>query len=189
MISNQNDLTQRKDSWHQAWNKPRRAAAAYLRHHTREKQWMGNSVTESKYSFTKRRSAHLRLGARGERIAAEFLQDSGLELLVRNYRCNRGEIDLICREQGVLCFIEVKTRRRLWHGSPGDAVGSAKRRRIIAAAKHYLREIGWPQLPYRYDIAEIIMPTGKSLNIRYFRGAFTEEKQKHDAVFPTLIRE
>lgn len=125
-------------------------------------------------SFSDRRARHLRLGRRGERIAARLFRELGVDVLVRNYRRTAGEIDLVARDGGMLCFVEVKTRRREVHGRPAEAVGTAKRRRIIRAAKSYLRELNNPALPYRYDIVEVIARGPFVHAVRYWRNAFTD---------------
>ncbi len=142
-------------------------------------------------SFARRRAVHLRLGRRGERIAGRLLAELGFELLVRNYRCGEGEIDLVAREKHVLCFIEVKTRRRAGTRRPAEAVGRAKRRHIIRAARRYLREIGRPPVPHRFDIVEVILDRGVLRNLRLHRGAFTDEKVPRSTLpghFPSMPR-
>ncbi|HYX97629.1 MAG TPA: YraN family protein, partial [Geodermatophilus sp.] len=70
------------------------------------------------------------LGARGERIAAAHLTDSGLRVLDRNWRCREGELDIVARDGDTLVFCEVKTRRAVGFGHPVEAVGHAKQRRL-----------------------------------------------------------
>ena len=125
--------------------------------------------------FAARRAAHLRLGRRGERLAARLLRELGLEVLVRNYRGPHGEIDIVAREGDVLCFVEVKTRRRAVHSRPADAVGRAKRRNLVRTAHRYLREIGRPDILYRHDIVEIVLEGRRVRDARYWRRAFTDE--------------
>ena len=125
-------------------------------------------------SFGKRRARHLRLGYRGEKIAAKILAELGLCILVRNYVTRFGEVDLVAREGEILCFVEVKTRRRAIHSRPADAVGTDKRQRIIKSARQYLFELGNPDLAYRYDIIEVIMPPGRLSEICYLPNAFTD---------------
>ena len=128
--------------------------------------------------FRRLRAAHLRLGRRGEKLAARLLRELGVDVLVRNYRGNSGEVDIVAREQGVLCFVEVKTRRRLYRSRPGEAVGRGKRERLIRTAHQYLREIGRPAIPYRFDVVELVLDGRRVRDVRYLRGAFTEEHGK-----------
>jgi len=136
--------------------------------------------------FSLRRAAHLRLGRRGERVAVRMLRELGIDVLVRNYVCTQGEIDIVARDGDTLCFVEVKTRRRALHARPADAVGRAKRGRIMSAAHRYLREIGSPRIVYRFDIAEVLLDGYRLTDVRYWRNAFTEEPQPFGARFPSL---
>ncbi|MFO7820683.1 MAG: YraN family protein [Lentisphaeria bacterium] len=124
--------------------------------------------------FSRLRAQHLRLGRQGEKIAGRLLRELGLSLLVRNYQTKQGEIDLVMRDDAMLCFVEVKTRRRTVFSRPADAVGRDKRRRIIKAAHQYLRELGNPRIPHRYDIVEVIMSPRRIYEICYWPNAFNE---------------
>ena len=135
--------------------------------------------------FGKRRAAHLRLGERGERLAVRLLRELGLDVLTRNYRTDRGEIDIVAREGTTLCFVEVKTRHHRVNSRPADAVGTSKRQRIARAARQYLREIGFPPLLYRYDIVEVILVGPQVTDVRYWRNAFQEERQDAASRFPS----
>ncbi|MBT4819215.1 MAG: YraN family protein, partial [Lentisphaerae bacterium] len=65
----------------------------------------------------------MRLGRRGERIAARLLREVGYDVLARNFRAEAGEIDIVARDGETLCFVEVKTRRRIGKARPAAAVG------------------------------------------------------------------
>lgn len=125
--------------------------------------------------YAKAKQAHLRLGRYGERIARNLLQELGLDILVLNYSGKRGEIDLVAREGDILCFVEVKTRHYTLRSRPGDAVRREKKRRLIRTAHRYLRDIGHPDISYRYDIIEVVFAGARVKDLRYWRGAFTEE--------------
>ena len=127
--------------------------------------------------FRRRRAAHLRLGRRGERLACTLLQRLGLDVLTTNYRTAQGEVDIVARQGTTLCFVEVKTRHRQLHARPADAVGRAKRQRIMQAARRYRRDLGWPAIPHRYDIVEIVLVGRRLYDVRYWPGAFTEEER------------
>ena len=77
-------------------------------------------------------------GKIGEDAAVKFLRRQGFEIIERNYRGSRYEVDIIAREGGVLSFIEVKTRAPGRSLSGAEAVGREKQRRIAQAAQHYL---------------------------------------------------
>ncbi len=122
--------------------------------------------------FQQAKARHLQLGRRGERLAARALREVGLELLARNYRGPSGEIDLVARQGGTLCFVEVKTRRRQGVWSPASAVGHAKRQHIGRTARAYLRAIGRPDVPCRFDIVEVLLDGNRLQAIRHWPHAF-----------------
>src|SRR5690606_2608835 len=69
-------------------------------------------------------------GRAGEERAARHLVARGYEILDRNWRCPQGELDIVAERGGMLCFIEVKTRRGLGFGHPFEAIDERKRRRL-----------------------------------------------------------
>ena len=77
-------------------------------------------------------------GQIAENLAARFLEQRGLTVTARNYRCRGGEIDLVCRDGTALVFVEVRLRRNASFGGAGASITAAKQRRIILAAQHYL---------------------------------------------------
>ena len=100
---------------------------------------------------------HLKnVGDNGEVFAAKMLEEAGYEIIERNYRTRRGEIDIIALRNGVLHFIEVKTRTSFEYGYPSDAVTEDKRRRIRLAAESYLqtRRMYWRNISI--DVFEIV---------------------------------
>jgi putative endonuclease len=118
-------------------------------------------------------AAHIRLGKRGEKIATHFLQRSGYKVLFRNFRAKcGGEIDLVCRDRQakVLVFVEVKTRTTNLFGDPHEAVTLRQRDSIIRAAKEWLRMLDDADIPYRFDIVEVIMEPQRE--VRLIRDAF-----------------
>lgn len=95
------------------------------------------------------------LGARGEEIAARFLQERGYAVLGRNYHCRYGEIDLICTHGPTLVFCEVKLRRSGQFGTPEEAVTARKLARLTLAAQTYLAEQGDEDRDWRIDVVAI----------------------------------
>lgn len=98
------------------------------------------------------------VGDDAEARALRWLQARGLALVARNYRVARGrsarggEVDLILRDaDGTLVFVEVRARADALHGGAAASVGTAKQRRIVYAAQHYLMRL--PTLPpCRFDV-------------------------------------
>ena len=112
-----------------------------------------------------------RTGDRGEALVADYLLGRGYDILRRQYRCRYGEIDLVARQGGVLCFVEVKTRRNLSVALPREAVTGKKQEKLRAAAAVYLSEHPW-EGPVRFDVAEVCWETGRPLCIQYWENAF-----------------
>ena len=93
------------------------------------------------------KSGHLRRGVRGEKLACRFLKRNGYKILFRNFRGRSGgEIDVVCRDDDTLVFIEVKTRAREDFGRPFAAVDREKRKRISRGALAWLRMLDNPDI-------------------------------------------
>src|SRR3954468_4654663 len=95
------------------------------------------------------------VGAYGERVALAHLVEQGMVVLDRNWRCRGGEIDLIVRDGTELVFVEVKTRRGGRFGTPAEAVGAAKVRRLRRLAAAWLAEAGLRAPTVRFDVVSV----------------------------------
>lgn len=95
-----------------------------------------------------------RLGAKGEACARRYLKKNGYKILEKNYRNPFGEIDIIAGKDGVVAFIEVKTRLSDKFGAPSEAVGKTRQTKYIMGAKSYFsgRET---DCVVRFDIIEV----------------------------------
>jgi putative endonuclease len=118
---------------------------------------------------------HLRTGRLGEEEAYFYLRKLGYTVVARNFRSSRcrGEIDLIAWDKdGVLCFIEVKTRTTSAVKPPEAAVDRHKRREIAAVARAYLRRVP-PSCQWRFDIVSVYYERSKAdrPQIEVFRNA------------------
>ncbi|HAE45010.1 MAG TPA: YraN family protein [Lachnospiraceae bacterium] len=103
------------------------------------------------------------VGSDYEEKACEFLQTQGFSVLERNFRCRRGEIDIIAREGKYLVFVEVKYRTTRSQGEPEAAVDFRKQRRISRVALYYLTVRGYPETTScRFDVVGVD-PDGFSL--------------------------
>lgn len=111
-----------------------------------------------------------KIGSDNERQACAFLQGKGLRLLERNYRCRRGEIDLVMRDRDTLVFVEVRYRSSMRFGTPAETVDIHKQRKLAAAAAHYL-QCRPTNLPCRFDVIAV---SGTN-HIDWIRSAFHVE--------------
>lgn len=109
-------------------------------------------------------------GKKGEDQAVEFLKEKGYEILQRNYRFKKSEIDLICEKDELLVFVEVKTRRSRNYGYPESFVSSNQQKAIVRAAEQYISAYSW-QGDIRFDIVAILEIKGVS-EIEHFKDAF-----------------
>lgn len=124
-------------------------------------------------------------GDYGEDVAVRFLRRQGFKILARNYVAGGGrskvELDVVAVEriagQRVLCFVEVKTRRRDDAVRPEEAVGQQKQRNIARGAELYMRAINYPRVPIRFDIVEVVLDIGKRPDLRLIRDAFAGDSE------------
>jgi putative endonuclease len=115
------------------------------------------------------------MGRRGEDIAHRFLREKGFEILARRFRVpdGKGEIDIIARQQDILVFVEVKTRRNADFGGPERAIGAEKERKIVRAARSYLLKAGADWSRVRFDVVTVVLhpaPVVKHYSDAFFPG-------------------
>lgn len=128
--------------------------------------------------FKKARAKHLLLGNKGEDAACALLKAKGMEILLRNYRCKRGEIDIIARDGKIICFVEVKTRSKTTLSRPVKGLKSKQKERIYKASKYYLKKLGNPKTISRYDLVELRYDTFDFCEARLWPAHFGKP-QKH----------
>jgi putative endonuclease len=113
------------------------------------------------------------VGGYGERVAIAHLVERGLLLLDRNWRCPEGELDAVMRDRGdVLVFVEVKTRRSERFGTPAEAVGPAKVRRMRRLAAAWLAQAGIHPAEVRFDVVEVRPRPSGAADVTHLPGAF-----------------
>jgi len=107
-------------------------------------------------------------GTAYEEQAARWLENRGIRVIEKNYRCRQGEIDLIARDGKYLVFVEVKYRSSTEKGYPAEAVDARKQRRITRAAAFYCYEHRFCEdQPCRFDVVSILGD-----EITYYKNAF-----------------
>lgn len=112
-------------------------------------------------------------GAAGEKIAERYLLKKGWKIIDRNVRASgglggrqRGELDLICADRGVIVFVEVKFRSNAMSGDPAEAVTQEKLTRLKSAVVGYLQL--HPAKVWRLDVLAIL-PIGDRARITHYR--------------------
>ena len=93
-------------------------------------------------------------------------------MIERNVRFPEGEIDLVCREDGVVVFVEVKCRRAGWDEAPAAAVSWHKQRRLTRLAQHYLKWRRLDGVRCRFDVVSVTVDARGALDVRHVRSAF-----------------
>ena len=119
-------------------------------------------------------SSKTELGRWGEKQAIRHLKRQGYRIIQRNYVSRVGEIDVVARDADVLVFVEVKTRTGDEFGGALEAVGRAKRKKLVQLARTYLAQHRIPECPCRFDVVGVTRIEGeKKPDIELVRNAFT----------------
>lgn len=118
----------------------------------------------------------MELGKRGEDAVSEYLVGRGHTVVGRNWRSGHLEVDLITLNEDGLHFVEVKSRVAPFTAEPELAVNAAKQRKIIAAAKAWLRsaakkDSGLNGLELFFDVASVVFD-GDDVELKYFPRAY-----------------
>lgn len=113
------------------------------------------------------------LGDAGEQAAVGFLEKSGYRVVARNFRCAYGEVDVVAERDGLLCFVEVRTRSTAAWGDPSHTVSWAKQRKVAKAALHYLFEHGTlaRDRMVRFDVISVV-GRGPDASVEHIPDAF-----------------
>lgn len=111
------------------------------------------------------------LGAKGERLAADFLSRQGYEIIAKNFRYERGEIDIIAKKGELISFCEVKTRTSSAYGSGEDAVNSRKQKQIRKVAEGFISERAFAGYDFRFDVVVVEVRRNET-KIRMIENAF-----------------
>ena len=136
-----------------------------------------SSRWRNRFSRSKELSEHLRLGARGEKLACAFLRRKGCRILYRNFRARHGgEVDIVCRDRDTLVFVEVKTRTREDFGRPVAAVDRQKQKRISRGGLAWLRMLDNPDILFRFDVVEVIVADDAKPRLELIKNAFPLSK-------------
>jgi putative endonuclease len=115
-------------------------------------------------------------GRLGEKLAADLLKKRKYKILETNYRCPRGEIDIIARHKKSLVFVEVRSKTSLEFGTPEESITAVKRERIRTAARHYLQSRDDLPEQWRIDVVAVeLTPEGKTRRIELIENAVSDD--------------
>lgn len=117
-------------------------------------------------------NARQELGRRGEDAACAFLEQKGMQIIERNWKCSYGEADIIAFDNGELVFCEVKTRKGTSAGLPEDAVTPRKQQRYIKMAQLYQARSQNDCDAIRFDVISIFQYSETQALLRYLKNAF-----------------
>lgn len=110
------------------------------------------------------------LGQKGEEIALEFLQSQGIEIIAQNWTTGHKEIDIICRQQDIYIFVEVKTRKHSRMGMPEESINLKKIEAVTEAARIFLYDKNYKDI--RFDVISILLSDPEKPEILHIKDAF-----------------
>lgn len=113
---------------------------------------------------------HNELGKKGEQLAVDFLLKKGFQILERNYRFQKAEVDIIAQLKDTLAIVEVKTRSTTDFGNPQDFVKPKQIQRLVKAVNEYVNANGL-DVEVRFDIIAIVKEN-KQFKIEHLENAF-----------------
>ncbi|MFD2583014.1 YraN family protein [Pedobacter vanadiisoli] len=117
---------------------------------------------------------HNDLGKESEKIAKQYLEDHGYEVLDENWTHGKAEIDLIVYKNGIMIFVEVKSRSSVTFGQPEEFVHKAKQIQMELAANAYI-DLMKHENDIRFDIIAITFTKNKNYNLNHIEDAFWPE--------------
>ena len=113
---------------------------------------------------------HNQLGKKGEKLAVDFLLDKGYDIVERNYRFDKAEVDIIAKKNQTLAIIEVKTRSTSDFGDPQNFLKPKQIQRIVKAVDEYVL-VNNLDVEIRFDIIAIVKEN-KGFSIEHLENAF-----------------
>jgi len=114
-------------------------------------------------------------GQLGEKLAQNFLKGRGYQIVTTNYRSPDGEVDIIVAKDGVLVFVEVRTKSSRNFGTPEESVTQRKKQKLVLVAQDYMQTHGIKESPWRIDFVAVELDnTGKTVRIEQIEDAVDE---------------
>ena len=116
-------------------------------------------------------ATHNDFGKKAEDLAADYLVKNGYKILVRNFRYQKAEIDIIAEKDHLIIVTEVKARSTDFFILPQEAVTKSKIKLIVTAANHFMEEFNKDQ-EVRFDIISVLPDEKEKLIIEHIEDAF-----------------
>ena len=113
---------------------------------------------------------HNELGKKGEQLAVNFLQQQNYDIIERNYRFEKAEVDIIAQKNDILAIVEVKTRSTADFGNPRDFVKPKQIKNLVKAVDEYVTANDL-DVDVRFDIIAIVKEKG-DFKIEHLENAF-----------------
>lgn len=123
---------------------------------------------------TKKKDKRKQVGTQGEMLAVEYLKTKGYEIVISNWKCKSGEIDIIAQMEQMVVFIEVRTRlNKGSYGTPQESVNDHKQRKVRNTARVYIHQHGKYNESIRFDVIAIYLKAdGSLLELNHIANAF-----------------
>ncbi|MCH5350473.1 MAG: YraN family protein [Clostridiales bacterium] len=96
-------------------------------------------------------------GKSGEDLAVKYLETHGYRILDRNFTTDIGEVDIFATDEHTLISVEVKSRLSLDYGTPAEAVGYQKIKKISQVTSQYIKKYRLSGVPVRFDVIEVYL--------------------------------
>lgn len=108
--------------------------------------------------FGKKRKKRINArGRSGEDLAVKYLETHGYRVLDRNFTTEIGEVDIFVTDEKTLIAVEVKSRLSLEYGTPAEAVGHEKIKKISQVTAQYIKQFRLFGVPVRFDVVEVYL--------------------------------
>lgn len=113
-------------------------------------------------------------GRLGEEAACQWLREHDYRIIRQNWRCRSGEIDIIASCEGLLVFVEVRSRSgAAQYGTPQESVDMRKMQQVRSTASVYLQMTGETELQIRFDVIAVMLDqAGEIVSVNHIVNAF-----------------
>lgn len=113
-------------------------------------------------------------GQLGEEAACRWLREQGYRMIRQNWRCRSGEIDIIASREGLIIFVEVRSRSGTGqYGTPQESVDMRKMQQVRSTAAVYLQMTGETDQQIRFDVIAVMLnKAGETISVDHIVNAF-----------------